>query len=98
MLIECILVGGVSFFRLVAIGPFSGHALIIIFYILHQIFNDHFKYVLRIVIGLVVLTITVIFKFFLWNDPMTFLMGVLLGVIFWIPGYFIRQNLVKKKK
>ena len=97
LLIECIIIGGVSFVRLVAIVPFSGHALIIFFYLFHQMVNNHYKFLLRIVFGIVVLFIIVIFKFFFWNDPITFILGAVLGVVFWIPGYFLRHNLVQKK-
>jgi hypothetical protein len=95
LLIECFLIGGLSFIRLFAIIPFSGHALIIFFYLFHQLFNNHYKFLLRIMIGLTVLIIVIIFKFFFWNDPITFLIGSALGIGFWIPGFFFRRKLVK---
>ena len=97
LLIECILTGGLSFIRLFSIVPFSGHALIIFFYLFHQVFNNHYKFLMRIIFGLVVLIIVIIFKFFIWNDPITFLIGSALGIIFWIPGYYLRRKYVKKE-
>ena len=96
MFIECLIIGGLSFIRLVAIVPFSGHTLIISFYIFHQMFNNYYKYLLRIVIGLLVLFIVIIFKLFLWNDLVTFFSGAVLGIIFWIPGFYLRRKCIKK--
>ncbi len=93
LLIECIFVGLFSFIRYIIRVPLSGHAIIILFYILHQAINNKFKHPLRFLVGFVVLTITLVYKIFLWNDSITFLLGVLLGIILWLPGGLYRLKI-----
>jgi len=90
LLIECGVVGLVSFIRYIIGIPFSGHAILISFYLLHHALNNRFHYRIRFLIGIVVLCITAIYKIFLWEDSITFLLGTLLGIILWLPGYIYR--------
>jgi len=95
LLIECILVGMISFARYIIIIPFSGHAIILFFYLPHQTFNNKSKYLLRLLIGALILIITMIYKIFLWNDVYTFIFGALLGTAIWIPGYLYRVKKIR---
>jgi hypothetical protein len=97
LLIECIIVGIFSFIRFIVSIPFSGHAIILFFYLLHQAFNNKFNHPLRLLIGIAVLIITVIYKIYLWNDPITFLLGALLGIALWIPGFLFRLKIGRKE-
>lgn len=90
LLSECGVVGLVSFVRYIVGIPFSGHAILISFYLLHQIINNRFHYKMRILIGIIILCITGIYKIFLWDDLITFLLGTLLGIILWLPGFLYR--------
>ncbi len=94
-LIECVIVAVFSFARYFIKIPLSGHAIIILFYLLHQVINNRFQKPLRIVIGIIVLVITLIYKIFLWDDPITFIFGAFLGVILWIPGFLYRYKKVE---
>jgi hypothetical protein len=93
---ECIFVGIFSFVRYIITIPFSGHTIILFFYLLHQASNNKFRYSFRILIGAVVLIITILYKIIFWNDPFTFLLGALLGTAIWIPGYLYR--VIKARK
>jgi hypothetical protein len=90
LLTECGVVGLVSFIRYIIGIPFSGHAILISFYLFHQALNNRFRYKMRFLIGIIVLCITAIYKIFLWEDPTTFLLGILLGIILWLPGFSYR--------
>ena len=87
------LIGLFSFIRYIIAIPFSGHAIIIFYYLVHQVFNNRYGYKFRIIVGIVVLIITLIFKFFLWNDPLTFILGGILGCTIW----FLRFMFCKLK-
>lgn len=95
LLTECGVVGLVSFIRYIVGIPFSGHAILVSFYLLHQIFNNRFRYKMRFLIGIMVLCITTIYKIFLWEDLITFSLGTILGIILWLPGFFYRLNKFK---
>lgn len=98
MFIECIIVGMFSFIRYIINIPFSGHAIIIFFYLLHQAVNKRCTHPSRFLIGIVVLIITVFYKIFLWNDLITFLLGTLLGIALWLPGFLYRHKKFRKLK
>jgi len=89
---ECTIVGGLSFFRYILGVPYSGHTFILAFYLLHQIIYNKNKYRIRILIGIFVLIITIIYKLILWSDPITFFVGIVLGVVIWLPGFFFRRK------
>lgn len=93
LILECSIVALFSFIRYIISIPLSGHAIIILFYILHQAINSRFKHPLRFLIGIVVLIITIVYKIFLWNDPITFLFGTILGIILWLPGCLYRLKI-----
>jgi len=93
--IECIIIVIFSFIRYVIIIPLSGHAIILFFYILHQAINSKLKHPIRFLIGIGVLIITVVYKIFLWNDPITFFLGALLGIVLWLPGGIYRLKFIK---
>ena len=95
LFIETIVIGVFSFFRYIVNIPLSGHAIILLFYLFHQIVNNRFSYSIRILIGIGILIITMIYKFYLWNDPITFLLGALLGILLWFPGFLYRLKIVK---
>ncbi len=90
LLVECSLIGFFSFLRFAIYIPLSGHTIILFFFLMHQGINNRLKYPVRVFIGIIVLIITSVYKLFLWNDPFTFLLGALLGVGIWLPGYLIR--------
>ncbi|MFW9828958.1 MAG: hypothetical protein ACFFEY_15320 [Candidatus Thorarchaeota archaeon] len=96
LFIECIIIGFFSFIRYIIGIPFSGHMIILMFYLLHQLFNNRFQYELRFLFGIVVLIITICFKIFVWGDPITLLLGTLLGFCFWLPGFLYRQKKIQK--
>ena len=81
LLFECVIIGLISFIRYSIIIPFSGHAIIITFYLIHYLITIEKKYQLRILIGIVVLGITVCYKIFIWNDPLTLILGATVGAI-----------------
>ncbi|MFX1314402.1 MAG: hypothetical protein ACFE9T_00930 [Promethearchaeota archaeon] len=93
--IECIILALFSFIRYISSIPFSGHTIILSFYISHQVINNKFHYPIRFLVGLIVLIITLIYKIIIWSDPITFLMGALLGIGIWFPGFLYR---LKKNK
>ncbi len=95
LLLECIIVAIFSFIRYVIIIPLSGHAIILFFYVLHQAINNKIKHPLRLLIGIGVLSITIIYKIFLWNDPITFFLGALLGIVLWFPGGIYRLKFAR---
>lgn len=96
LLCECFIVAIFSFVRYIIIIPLSGHAIILFFFILHQAINNEFKNPLRFLIGILVLIITIVYKFFLWNDSITFFLGGLLGIVLWLPGGIYRLKIQKK--
>jgi len=89
---ESIIIGIFSFIRYIISIPFSGHAIIVFFYLFHQVTNSHFKHLGRFLIGILVLIIIIIYKVFLWHDPVTFLLGALLGITLWFSGFFYRKT------
>ncbi|MFX1394749.1 MAG: hypothetical protein ACFFAH_14405 [Promethearchaeota archaeon] len=94
--IECTIVAVLSLFRYVLGIQYSGHTLILAFYIIHQIITNKNQYPLRILIGFLVLFITIIYKIIFWNDPITFSFGLILGIAIWLPGYIYRMKYYKK--
>jgi hypothetical protein len=95
LLFEFSIVAIFSFIRYVIIIPLSGHAIILVFYILHQAINNKLKHPIRLLIGIGVLIITIVYKIFLWNDPITFILGALLGIVLWLPGGIYRLKFIK---
>ncbi|MFX1418556.1 MAG: hypothetical protein ACFE9N_06520 [Promethearchaeota archaeon] len=95
LLIESIIIGIISFIRYFISIPFSGHAIILSFYLLHEVVNNRLNYPLRILIGIAILVLTLIYKIYLWNDPITFLLGATLGIALWIPGFLFRLKISK---
>lgn len=94
-LFESIIVGILSFIRYLLGIPFSGHTIMLFFILLHQSITNKAKFPLRLLIGIAVLIITAVYKIFIWNDPITFILGALVGIIIWVPGFFYQ---LKKKK
>lgn len=94
-LLECVILSVFAFLRFFINIPFSGHAIILFFYLPHQIFNERIRYPLRFVIGIAVLIITIIYKLVLWNDPITFILGTILGIVIWLPGFLLRLKIKK---
>jgi hypothetical protein len=97
LFIECIIIGFFSFIRYIIGIPFSGHMVILMFYLLHQLIINRFQYALRFLFGIVVFIITIYFKIFVWEDPITLLLGALLGFCFWLPGFLYRKKNPKIK-
>ncbi|MFX1589626.1 MAG: hypothetical protein ACFFC1_15860 [Promethearchaeota archaeon] len=96
LLLECISVALLAFLRYFINIPFSGHAIILFFYLPHQLVNNKNQYPSRLIIGIVVFIITIIYKIFLWNDPITFVLGAILGFVLWIPEFLYWLKKVKK--
>jgi hypothetical protein len=78
-----LIIGGFSFFRLMTTIPLSGHAIILTYYLLYEIVTNNQKSGLRIISGIVPYIITIYFKFLIWNDPLTFLSGLVFGAAVW---------------
>ncbi len=95
MFLECVIIALLSFARYIIRIPLSGHAIILFFYLPHQIFNNKAQYQLRLLIGIIVLIITVIYKWFLWNEVVTFLLGAIAGIVLWVPGFLYRLKEVE---
>lgn len=93
---ECIIIGTFSLIRIVTSIPVSGHTIILSFYLLHQIFSNRLHYPIRVLSGFLVFFITIFHKIFLWNDPITFFLGLLFGFVIWIPGYVYRSKYIEK--
>jgi hypothetical protein len=94
-LTEFIIIGILSFIRYVVIIPFSGHSIIIFYYLAHQVLNNERRYYFRIIIGITILSIVFIFKIFLWNDPLTFIFGGVIGLAIWLPGFLYYKKRLK---
>jgi hypothetical protein len=90
LLVECGVIGFVAFIRYIIAIPFSGHAILISYYLLYQAIQNKFHDRIRFLIGLVVFGLTAFYKLVLWGDPVTFLLGSLVGVILWLPGFYYR--------
>ena len=98
LLIQCILIGLVAFTRYTLLIPFSGHAIILFFYLIHYLFIVDKKYLLRILIGFIILGITIFYKIFIWSDLFTFLLGGMVGAIISLIGivYKIKNSSSRK--
>ena len=66
--------------------PISGHTLILGFYTLHELVTNKKQYKLRLILGFLVFGIVIYYKLLIWNDPITFVLGLMLGLIIWIPN------------
>ncbi len=98
LLIQCILVGLIALTRYTLLIPFSGHAIILFFYLIHYLFIVDKKYLLRILIGFIILGITMFYKTFIWSDLFTFLLGGMVGAIISLIGivYKIKNSSSRK--
>lgn len=94
--IEYMIIAILAFFRYLFGFQYSGHTLILAFFIIHQIITNKNKYPFRILIGFLILIITIIYKIIFWNDPITFFLGLILGIAIWLPGYTYRIKLYEK--
>ncbi len=86
-LLDCIFISLFSFTRYITNIPFSGHVIILSFYLAHQGITNRFQYPLRFLIGFIVLVITGVYKLLIWNDPFTFVLGAIVGIALWVPGF-----------
>ncbi|MFW9991522.1 MAG: hypothetical protein ACFFD4_05645 [Candidatus Odinarchaeota archaeon] len=92
LFIECVVIGAISFLRYVTGIPFSGHMVILAFFLLHEAVTSKLQHPIRLIIGTVVLLLTTVFKIVIWKDPLTYILGMMLGILLWFPGQVIRQN------
>ena len=94
LLIQCTLIGLLAFIRYSIMIPFSGHAIILFFFLIHYLFIVDKKYLIRILIGFIILGITIFYKVFIWFDLFTFLLGGMVGVIISLIGivYKIKKS------
>lgn len=90
--IECFTIAAVSFIRFLMRIPFSGHTIILFFYLPHHVFTNKFQYPYRILLGFLVLIITLFYKIFLWEDIITFILGLTIGISIWLPGFVYRSK------
>ncbi len=97
LFLECLSLGILSFLRIITTIPYSGHTLILSFYLCYYLISNKKRDLTVIFIGILILIITIYFKFFLWNDPITFFLGILFGIILWIPGFFYRKRDIKEE-
>ena len=96
MVIKIVLITIFAIIRMTHQLPISGHAVIISFFLLHQIFTNRKRYPVRIVIGVVILLETMIYKIILWDDFMTFSLGLMFGSLIWVVGLVLQNQQVKK--
>jgi hypothetical protein len=98
LLIQCILIGLLAFIRYSIMIPFSGHTIILFFYLIHYLFIVDKKYLLRILIGFIILGITIFYKIFIWSDLFTFLLGGMVGVTISLIGivYKIKNTSLRR--
>jgi hypothetical protein len=87
--IVAIIIGILSFIQYIFAISFSGHTVIIFYYLTYQIFRKEYRYKFRIRIGIIVLIITIICKLIIWNDPITFILGGIVGLIIWFIAFVI---------
>lgn len=81
-----------SFLRMAFFLPISGHSLILTFFILREMVDNKNNNKIRIVIGVIVSLFTIYYKLFMWKDPITLILGILIGlVIFEIGNQFIEK-------
>jgi len=73
----------VSVFRLIFKIPLSGHSLILIYYIMHELITNQSRYIFRVMVGFSILLLTLFYKIILWQDPVTLFFGLLGGVLIW---------------
>ena len=93
--IELLFVGATAGVRITSLGslfPVSGHMVILTFFILTQVLTYRLKYKLRTLLGLSVLLMTTYYKIFIWNDLLTFYLGILLGILLFLPGYRLKKS------
>jgi hypothetical protein len=90
LLTECGVIGLVAFIRYIIAIPFSGHAILISYYLLYQAAQNKFQDIMRFLIGIAVFGLTAFYKLVLWGDPVTFLLGSSVGFLLWIPGFYYR--------
>jgi len=86
-----IIIGGYSFFRLISNIPLSGHAIIITYYLLYEIFYRKRVSLTRMLAGVIPYSITIFYKFLIWNDPLTFVYGSLFGAGIGIVHYLFTR-------
>ena len=89
-LLELIIISIFSFTRYITSIPFSGHFIILSFFLAHQGISNKLQYPLRFLIGIIVLVITAVYKLLLWNDPITFFLGAIVGIAIWVPAFLYR--------
>ena len=94
--IECVIVALFSLIRIFTTIPVSGHTLILFFYLPHEVISNRLQFPIRVLSGLIVLSITFYYKIFIWNDPITFFLGLIVGIIIWIPGYVYRSRSLRE--
>ncbi|MHA2226643.1 MAG: hypothetical protein ACXAC8_15640 [Candidatus Hodarchaeales archaeon] len=94
--IETLIIALFSLIRITFGIPLSGHMIILFYYLPHQYTTNKCKYPLRILIGVLVLLITIFYKIIYWNDPITFILGGIVGFIVWLPGFAYRSKKYQK--
>ena len=73
----------VSGIRLTFKIPFSGHSLILSYYIMQELITNRSKYIFRVMVGFLILLLTSFYKIFLWQDPITLILGLIGGILIW---------------
>ncbi len=76
----------VALIRLTLAIPVSGHAVLLAFFLLHELVAQHGRHLLRALIGLAVLTEVAYFKLMVWDDGRTLVAGLVLGAGVWAAG------------
>jgi hypothetical protein len=64
--------------------PISGHALILVHFLLHELREQREGRRWKLLAGSVVMLQSVIFKLVIWQDPASFVVGSGLGTVVWI--------------
>ncbi|OLS20855.1 MAG: hypothetical protein HeimC3_38490 [Candidatus Heimdallarchaeota archaeon LC_3] len=80
-----------SYLRITAIIPISGHSMILTYFLLKQIVTYKNKHKSRIFIGFLILIITLYYKLLIWEDPITMFFGFLVGFFIFSAGFYYKK-------
>ncbi|TFF87950.1 MAG: hypothetical protein EU550_02280 [Promethearchaeota archaeon] len=97
LVVGLILIGLLSLLRYILGLPYSGHTLILAFYIPNQIVKSEKKDPVRILIGFIIFLITSVYKLIFWLDFITYFSGLGVGFLIWIFSYLISKKMLRRK-
>lgn len=78
-----VLLGLLGSIRLAVGAPASGHALVVGYFLLHQLADRRPGRSWKLLVGVAVLLVTAVYKLIIWQDAATFLFGLGIGIFAW---------------